>query len=119
MAKIRRSWSKLGRKERLSFGKKIIDNYKKDPPPITGAAARATALETTYTPAQAAQDLVEDLEGQLKTARADCVAKVDTFMDDIDADASGVEGITKGNPVPILAIGYELVEDAQPVGDLT
>src|ERR1051325_11081681 len=118
VAKIRRSWSKLKREDRLGFGSKIIGNYQKTPGPITGAAARATALQATYTPARAAQDLVEDLEGQLKTARADCVAKVDLFMGDLDADASAVEGITKGDPVPMLAIGYEMMGEHRPAGEL-
>jgi len=120
LPKIKRSWIKLAIKSRLEFFKKIIDNLKKDPPPIATPNPTTAALDTLYAAAAGTQAQIEALEGQIKALRPTRDAQVDTLAAAIELEGSTVISATGGDPGKIIAIGYELVSEThESVGPMT
>ncbi len=108
MANILRNWSKLGRKDRLAFAKKIKTNLGKNPAPIASPNPTVAQLDTLYTAADTLINDVDDLETQLKAKRAARDAALDALMAGVEQEAKTVEAVPDITQDVILATGFEL-----------
>jgi hypothetical protein len=114
MAKILRNWSKLPRKDRLGFAKKIKTNLAQVPPPIANPNPTVAQLETLYTAADSLINEVDALEILLKAKRAARDDALDALMAGIEQEAKTVEAVPGITPGEILATGYDLAGVPQP-----
>ena len=119
MANILRNWSKLGRKDRLAFGKKIKTNLGKTPAPIAAPVPTVSALDALYTPADTLKNELDDLETQLKAKRPALDAALDALMAGVEQEARTVEAIPDVTPATILAIGFAIAGVQQPAPAIT
>jgi hypothetical protein len=119
MANILRNWSKLGRKDRLAFAKKIKTNLAKTPAPVASPNPTVAQLDTLYTPAETLVNEVDDLETQLKAKRAARDAALDALMAGVEQEAKTVEAIPDVTPDVILAVGFAIAGQPQPTPSIT
>ena len=114
MANILRNWSKLGRKDRLAFGKTIETNLGKTPAPVASPNPTVAQLGTLYTAADTLINEVDDLETQLKAKRSARDAALDALMAGVEQEAKTIEAIPGVTDEVILAVGFAIAGVPQP-----
>lgn len=119
MANILRNWSKLGRKDRLDFGKKIKTNLAKTPAPVASPNPTVAQLGTLCTAADTLINEVDDLETQLKAKRSARDAALDALMAGVEQEAKTVEAIPNVTDDVILAVGFAIAGVPQPAPPIT
>ena len=115
MNKIRRNWTRLPIGDRVASAQNVVAccTGNANVPPGT---ASFTALKTSTEAAAAAIELLTSLEAQVRVARADAAAKVDTMVGDLNTHGSFVEASTAGDIAKMLTTGYEVTGVADGPG---
>ena len=119
MANILRNWTRLSRKDRLAFAKKIKTNLAKVPAPIATPNPTVAQLETLSTAADGLINDVDDLETQLTAKRAARDDALDALMAGIEQEAKTVEAVTGGDATAILPTGFVIAGAPQPTPSIT
>ena len=113
MAKIKRTWARMTRDERLTFANHIKTS-------LTGNAnvpapnPALVAFTATIATAQARRDAVIALETQFRTARMQDAEAQDALIAALDTQSATVESATARDGAKISTTGFILAGSVQP-----
>lgn len=113
MAKIKRTWTKMNRDERLVFANQVktsLTGNANVPTPNPSLVNFAAVIAT----AQTKRNAVADLEVDLRAARIEEAEAQDALVAGLDTQSATVESATGGDPAMIATTGFVIIGPAQP-----
>ena len=114
MSSILRNWKRLPISDRLAFMRQAVDKQKAAPSPIPHPYPDLASLHTLVAGAETVDAQITALENQLKSLRADRIAKTDAAVAEFDNDATHVEADSKGDAAQEIACGFAVAGAPSP-----